>query len=119
MVMAYVKLNFLATLRSSLSTYLLEGVFVINSRSSNGVIASEVFTQTPLLLVKLPISSLNFVHVQVHGATAHIRRDLGPQHVALCHISCIMHVGASSVRESRELSLVLWHKVRLLLHLSW
>ena len=124
MVMADVKLNFFATLRSSLPTYMLEMVFVVDSGRPNGVIARKFFAETPLLLVKLTISPLNFVHVEVHGASPRIRRDLGPVHIALSSNSRILYVsqlgpGASSVWESGEVSLVLRHEVWLFLHLSW
>lgn len=123
-VVADVEFDLFAALRSSLSTYLLEVVLVVDSGRSNRVIACEILAKTPLLLVKLTISPLNFVHVEVHGAGTHISRGLGPLHIALSGDSCVLHVsqlgpGASSVWESGEVGLVLRHEVLLFLHLSW
>ena len=123
-VVTCVEFHFFAALRSSLATYLLEVVIVVDSGRSNGVIARKILAKTPLLLVKLTICPLNFVHVEVHGAGTHIRRGLGPLHIALSGDSCVLHVGqlgpsASSVWESGEVSLVLRHEVWLLLHLAW
>ena len=123
-VVTYVKFDFLAALRSSLSTYLLEVVFVVDSGRTNGVIACEILTKTLLLLVKLTVGPLHFVHVEVHGASTHIGWGLGPLHIALRGHSCVLHViqlspSASSVCECGEVSLVLGHEVRLSLHLSW
>lgn len=123
-VVAGVEFDLFAALRSSLSTYLLEVVLVVDSGRSNGVIACEILAKTPLLLVKLTISPLNFVHVEVHGAGTHISRGLGPLHIALSGDSCALHVRqlgpcASSVWESGEVGLVLRYEVLLFLHLSW
>ena len=122
-VVTCVEFHFFAALRSSLATYLLEVVIVVDSGRSNGVIARKILAKTPLLLVKLTLT-LNFVHVEVHGASTYIRRGLGPLHIALSGNSCVLHVGqlgpsASSVWESGEVSLVLRHEVWLLLHLAW
>ena len=91
-VVADVKLNFFSALRSSLSTYLLEVVLLVDSRRSNGVIARKILAKTPLLLVELSISPLHLVHVEVHGASTHIRRCLCPLYIALSGNSCVLHV---------------------------
>ena len=71
---------------------MLKRVFVVHSGRPNGVIARKVLAKTPLLLVKLTVCALNFVHVEVHGASSRIRRDLGSLHIALSSNSCILNV---------------------------